>query len=313
MKGKVLVTGGNGFIGQALCKQLATAGYVVKAMDNYSTSDRRTVVDLERYGVETIHADVTDGEEWPDDRFHYVYNLAGIASPVHYRSLPERTFWTSVTGVRNAAAVAALHKATLLQASTSEVYGDPEQTPQSEDYNGNVSLTGERACYDEGKRAAEVVLKDFDGLKQKRVARIFNTYGPGMLLNDGRVVVEFVRRALTGEPLEVHGDGEQTRSLCFISDTVDALQLLAETEIPYTPVNIGNPHEVTVNEIAETVLSVIGSKSEIVHVPADEDDPRRRCPSIERMRRLTGWAPKVSLEVGLKRTAEYVEQRLRER
>lgn len=300
-----VVAGGGGFVGSHLCDALLAHGYRVIAVDNFLTGSRQNLAALENHPrFSLIEQDVCTPIEL-DGRVHRIFNLACAASPPLYQADPVHTMKTNVVGTANLLALAEAHEARLLQASTSEVYGDPEQHPQREDYWGHVNCTGPRACYDEGKRAAETLC--FDMLRQgrvdARVARIFNTYGPRMRPDDGRIISNLVVQALSGEPLTIYGTGRQTRSFCFVSDLVRGLMALMEiTPNPEGPVNLGNPDEFTVLALAELVLTRTGSDSPLVFRPLPVDDPRRRRPDIGRARRLLGWSPRVPLTEGLDET-----------
>lgn len=306
---RVLVTGGAGFLGSHLCERLLAAGCEVLCVDNFYTGRRAHVAHLLGHPrFELLRHDITFPLYVEVDR---IYNLACPASPVHYQWDPVQTTKVSVHGAINMLGLAKRTRARILQASTSEVYGDPEVHPQSEDYRGNVSPIGPRACYDEGKRCAETLF--FDYWRQHRleikVARIFNTYGPRMHPNDGRVVSNFVVQALRGEPLTIYGDGSQTRSFCYVDDLIDGLVRLMDSPAEITgPINLGNPAECTILELAELVKELTGSRSEIVFRPLPQDDPVRRCPDISRARRELNWEPKVPLREGLARTIEWFER-----
>lgn len=304
----VLVTGGAGFIGSHLCDALLAEGAHVICVDNLMSGRRTNLGHLEREPRFTfIEADVI--EPLPDaalpQRIDQIYNLACPASPVAYQTDPEHTMLTCVLGARNMLRLAEKHRARFLLSSTSEVYGDPEVHPQHEDYRGHVNPNGPRACYDEGKRAAEALTFDFwrAGRAEIRVARIFNTYGPRMRADDGRVVSNVVNQALAGDDITVYGDGQQTRSFCFADDTVEGLMRLMalEGEEP-GPVNIGNPNEKTIRELVDIVMSMTGSRSRIVTMPLPQDDPKRRRPDIGRAERLLAWHPRTSLADGLQAT-----------
>jgi len=303
---KSLVTGGAGFLGSNLVKRLLNAGDDVVILDDFSTGRRANIVHLAgNPRAEVLDADVTVPFDVKVDR---IFNLACPASPPAYQADPIRTMRTNVIGTLNVLAVAQRYAATVVQASTSEVYGDPAVHPQREDYWGNVNPTGIRSCYDEGKRAAETLFFDYQrqhGTKIK-VARIFNTYGPGMDPNDGRVVSNFIVQALTGEPITVYGDGSQTRSFCYVDDLIDGLIRLSETPDDFTgPVNIGNPEEFTMLELAEKVITLTGSRSEIVFAALPSDDPRQRQPDISLAADELGWSPTVMIDDGLARTVDY--------
>jgi UDP-glucuronate decarboxylase len=309
---QVLVTGGAGFLGSHLCDVLIARDFNVICLDNFYTGDRRNVAHLRDHpNFELIRHDVTFPIYLEVDQ---IYNLACAASPIHYQYDPVQTTKSSVHGAINMLGLAKRVKARILQASTSEVYGDPDVHPQPESYWGKVNPIGPRACYDEGKRCAETLF--FDYYRQHRllikVARIFNTYGPRMHPNDGRVVSNFIRQALTGEPITIFGDGLQTRSFCYVSDLVDGLVRLMGTRDDFTgPVNIGNPHEFTMIELAERVLALTNSKSKLVREPVPVDDPRQRKPDISLAGRELQWEPKVQLDEGLKRTIEYFDDFLK--
>ena len=309
---QVLVTGGAGFLGSHLCDALIAQDYSVICLDNFYTGDRRNVNHLRNHpNFELIRHDVTFPIYLEVDQ---IYNLACAASPIHYQHDPVQTTKSSVHGAINMLGLAKRLKARILQASTSEVYGDPDVHPQTESYWGKVNPIGPRACYDEGKRCAETLF--FDYYRQHRllikVARIFNTYGPRMHPNDGRVVSNFIRQALVGEPITIFGDGQQTRSFCYVSDLVDGLVRLMGTRDDFTgPVNIGNPHEFTMIELAERVIALTNSKSKLVREPLPVDDPRQRQPDITLARSELKWEPKVQLDEGLLKTIEYFDQFLR--
>ncbi len=301
----VLVTGGAGFIGSHLVEALLDKGKSVMCLDNFFTGEKRNVLPfLSNPAFELIRHDVVIPILLEADK---VYHLACPASPVHYQNNPIKTLKTSVVGTLNMLGLAKRVNARFLLASTSEVYGDPEVHPQTESYCGNVNPVGPRACYDEGKRAAETLVTGYRDYNRCNVgiARIFNTYGPRMLPNDGRVVSNFICQALTGEDITVYGDGSQTRSFCYISDMVRGLMGLMESNEP-GPVNLGNPEEVTIGELAEKVLKMIpDSRSKLVYKPLPKDDPTRRRPDISLAKRVLNWSPVVPLEEGLERTISY--------
>lgn len=309
----ILVAGGAGFVGSHLCSALLDAGNRVICLDSYLTGSPANISGLERNPYFTaIEQDVCDEVEL-DEPLDQIYNLACPASPPSYQADPIHTMMTSVAGTGNLLRLAEKHGATFLQASTSEIYGDPEEHPQQEDYWGHVNCTGPRACYDEGKRAAETLC--FDSLRSgsvdARVARIFNTYGPHMRPSDGRIVSNFIVQALKNDPLTVYGTGEQTRSFCYVSDLVEGLIRLMNCEPnPGVPVNLGNPGEFTVIELAELVLSKVRTASTIVHKPLPPDDPQRRRPDISRAKTLLAWEPKVVLEEGLSHTIAWFKKAL---
>ncbi|MFN3943704.1 MAG: UDP-glucuronic acid decarboxylase family protein [Allosphingosinicella sp.] len=309
---KALVTGGAGFIGSHICDALIAEGTSVVCVDNLLTGRRANIRHLEDHPrFEFVEADIIDAvpDAVADDpeRFTHIFNLACAASPPHYQADPEHTMLTCVLGTRNLLRLAEEHSARFLLSSTSEVYGDPEIHPQPESYRGWVSCTGPRACYDEGKRAAETLTFDYAraGRVDVRVARIFNTYGPRMRADDGRVVSNVVSQALSGEDITVYGDGSQTRSFCYVSDLVDGLMRLMDSDADDGPVNLGNPVELTVSDLVERVLALTGSGSRTVYLPLPEDDPRRRRPDISRAKALLGWEPRIPLQQGLEATAAW--------
>jgi UDP-glucuronate decarboxylase len=303
---RVLVTGGAGFLGSHVCERLIAAGNEVLCVDNYFTGTRRNIAGfLDHANFEAIRHDITFPLYIEVDE---IYNLACPASPIHYQHDPVQTTKTSVHGAINMLGLAKRVRAKILQASTSEVYGDPNEHPQREEYWGHVNPIGLRSCYDEGKRCAETLF--FDYHRQHRlpikVARIFNTYGPRMHPNDGRVVSNFIIQALTGGEITVYGDGRQTRSFCYCDDLVDGLVRLMATGDDVTgPINLGNPSEIAIRELAEMILDLTASRARIVSKPLPLDDPRQRCPEISKAQSGLGWEPKVSLEDGLKETVRY--------
>jgi UDP-glucuronate decarboxylase len=305
---RILVTGGAGFLGSHLCERLVAQGHEVLCVDNFFTGRRANVAHLlDGPGFELMRHDVT----FPlyvevDD----IYNLACPASPIHYQFDPVQTTKTSVHGAINMLGLAKRVRAKMFQASTSEVYGDPAVHPQTEDYWGNVNPIGPRSCYDEGKRCAETLCFDYHRQHRLRikVVRIFNTYGPRMHPNDGRVVSNFIVQALKGEPLTIYGDGSQTRSFCYVDDLIEGfLRLMASPDAVTGPVNIGNPGEFTMLQLAGLVLKLTGSRSEIVHRPLPENDPLQRRPDISRAKALLDWEPTIPLEQGLVRTIAYFD------
>ncbi|HEY6916105.1 MAG TPA: UDP-glucuronic acid decarboxylase family protein [Allosphingosinicella sp.] len=306
-----LVTGGAGFIGSHLCDALIAEDATVVCVDSLLTGRSANLRHLEREArFDFVQADVINELPVKVSRvpFTHIYHLACAASPPHYQADPEHTMMTNVMGTRNMLRLAEERGARLLLTSTSEVYGDPEVHPQPESYRGWVSCTGPRACYDEGKRAAETLAFDFlrAARADVRVARIFNTYGPRMRPDDGRVVSNVICQALAGEDITIYGDGSQTRSFCYVSDMIDGLMRLMESEAAVgEPVNLGNPVELTVGDLARRVLALTGSRSRIVNRPLPVDDPRRRKPHIDRARELLGWEPRVPLQEGLEATAEW--------
>ena len=306
---RVLVTGGAGFLGSHLCDRLVADGHDVLCVDNFFTGSKVNIAQLiDRPGFELMRHDVTFPLYVEVDE---IYNMACPASPIHYQHDPVQTTKTSVHGAINMLGLAKRVGAKILQASTSEVYGDPSVHPQVEEYWGNVNPIGLRSCYDEGKRCAETLFFDYYRQHKLRikVARIFNTYGPRMHPNDGRVVSNFIVQALQSEPITIYGDGSQTRAFCYVDDMIEAFLLLMQSPDHVTgPMNIGNPGEFTMLELAEAVLDVTGSKSKIVMQPLPVDDPRQRRPDIEKAQQLLGWTPKVPLQEGLARTVEYFDK-----
>ena len=309
---RVLVTGGAGFIGSHLCERLLAAGHEVLCVDNYFTGSRANIAHLLGHPCfEAMRHDVTFPLYVEADR---IFNLACPASPVHYQHDPVQTTKTSVHGAINTLGLAKRLKARILQASTSEVYGDPFEHPQREGYWGNVNPIGLRACYDEGKRCAETLFFDYHrqhGVEIK-VARIFNTFGPRMHPNDGRVVSNFIVQALLGEPISLYGNGSQTRSFCFVDDLVEGLLRFMDTPASVVgPVNLGNPHEFSIRQLAETVLRLTGSRSKLIFAPLPSDDPKQRRPDIAQATQvLGGWVPQTQLEEGLRHTIRYFAQTL---
>jgi UDP-glucuronate decarboxylase len=304
---RILVTGGAGFIGTHLCEYLLRQGNQVLCLDNLFSGSKSNVYPfLENPAFEFIRHDIIQPILLEVDQ---IYNLACPASPVHYQFNPVKTVKTNILGVLNCLGLAKRVKARILQASTSEVYGDPEKHPQKEDYFGNVNPIGLRSCYDEGKRLAETLMTDYhrQNAVDIRIARIFNTYGPRMSVNDGRVISNFVVQALSGKDLTVFGDGSQTRSFCYVADLVLGLSKLMEVPDLFEPVNLGNPSEMTVLEVAELVREMTGSRSEIKFEDLPSDDPVRRRPDISLATKKLGWQPKVSFEEGLRHTIDYFE------
>ncbi|GJE57078.1 MULTISPECIES: UDP-glucuronic acid decarboxylase family protein [Methylobacterium] len=308
---KILVTGGAGFLGSHLCERLLAQGHEVLCVDNFFTGTRRNVAHLlGEPRFELLRHDVTFPLYVEVDE---IYNLACPASPVHYQFDPVQTTKTSVIGAINMLGLAKRLKAKIFQASTSEVYGDPEVHPQPEAYWGRVNPIGFRSCYDEGKRCAETLFFDYhrQHALQIKVMRIFNTYGPRMHPNDGRVVSNLVVQALKGEPITLYGDGSQTRSFCYVDDLIEGIVRLMETGPEVTgPINVGNPGEFTIRELAEIVVELTGSRSVFVHRPIPPDDPRQRRPDITQARRELGWEPRIALREGLSRTIAYFERSL---
>ena len=309
---RILVTGGAGFIGSHLCERLLAEGNEVICLDNFFTGRKENLNGLlDNHRFELVRHDVTEPILLEVDQ---IYNLACPASPIHYQYNPVKTVKTNVMGMINMLGLAKRVHARILQASTSEVYGDPLVHPQTEDYWGNVNTIGIRSCYDEGKRVAETLMMDYhrqNGV-DTRIVRIFNTYGERMLENDGRVVSNFIVQALRGEELTIYGEGTQTRSFCYVSDLVDGLIRLmnTETEDIHLPVNMGNPGEFTMKELADEVGKATGKNIRVKNLPLPEDDPKQRKPNIEKAKRLLGWEPKVPLSEGLKKTVAYFASRL---
>ena len=304
----VLITGGAGFLGSHLCDRLIDAGEEVICLDNFFTGSKKNIehlfpnprFELVRHDVVSpIHLEVNQ-----------IYNLACPASPVHYQYNPVKTVKTSVLGSLHMLGLAKRVRARILQASTSEVYGDPTEHPQKESYWGHVNPVGIRSCYDEGKRISETLMMDYHRQNQVdiRIARIFNTYGPRMSLQDGRVVSNFIVQALCNEPITIYGDGSQTRSFCYVSDLIEGLRRLMNTEGLTGPVNIGNPAEITILELAETIIGLTGSRSKVVRLPLPQDDPVQRQPDISLAQEALGWRPAVPLQDGLHTTIEYFER-----
>ena len=295
MRKRIMVTGGAGFLGSHLCAALARQGHYVLCVDNYSTAGLQHRSLAEMPNIEFLRQDVIDPLHADVDE---IYNLACPASPVHYRADPLQTTKSSVLGALNVLELARRTGARVLQASTSEIYGDPQVHPQPEEYKGYVNPIGPRACYNEGKRCAETLFMDYrrQYLLPVKIVRIFNTYGPGMRSDDGRVVPTFIHQALAGLPLTLHGDGRQTRSFCYVDDLVDGLQRMMRSDDDLSgPLNLGNPEEVSMLELAVMVVALIGARSQIRFVPAPTDDPARRCPDIALARHRLEWSPKISL------------------
>ena len=306
MTKRILITGGAGFIGSNLCKRLVNEGYDVLCLDNFYTGRKDNVYELiGQKNFELVRHDVCQPYLAEVDE---IYNLACPASPIHYQNDPIQTTKTSVLGAYHMLGLARRTKAKILQASTSEVYGDPAVHPQTEDYWGNVNCHGFRSCYDEGKRCAESLFFDYNrmhGIRIK-VIRIFNTYGPNMAVNDGRVISNFINQALNNEDITIYGDGSQTRSFQYIDDLIDGMTRMMNTDDSFTgPVNIGNPQEYTVLELANKIIDLTGSKSKIVFCPLPFDDPKKRKPDITLAKTKLDWSPKVSVDEGLIKTIEY--------
>jgi len=308
---KVLVTGGAGFVGSFLCDRLIDEGHEVIAIDNYFTGSKENLSQLsDETNFELIRHDIVKPILLEVD---WIFNLACPASPIHYQYNPVKTVKTNVMGTLNMLGLAKRLKARIMQASTSEVYGDPQLHPQPESYFGNVNPIGLRSCYDEGKRVAETLMMDYHRQSQVdvKIVRIFNTYGPRMHPEDGRVVSNFIVAALKGEPITIHGDGLQSRSFCYVTELVDAMYRMMNTENFTGPVNTGNPGEFTIIELAETVLKMTNSSSKLVKVEARPDDPGRRRPDITLAKEKLGWEPEIKLKEGLKPTIEYFDELLK--
>ena len=310
-KKKVLVTGGAGFLGSHLCERLLAEGCSVLCVDNYFTGSKDNIAHLlGDPNFEAMRHDIT----FPlYVEVAEIYNLACPASPIHYQFDPVQTTKTSVVGAINMLGLAKRTRAKVFQASTSEVYGDPTVSPQPESYRGNVNPLGPRACYDEGKRCAETLFFDYHRQHKTRVkvVRIFNTYGPRMHPQDGRVVSNFIIQALTGQDITLYGDGLQTRAFCYVDDLIEGFVRMMATPDDITgPINLGNPHEITVRELAERIIAITGARSKLIHAPLPQDDPMQRCPDITMARATLGWEPNVALEQGLLRTIAYFERLL---
>ncbi|MEE2956322.1 MAG: UDP-glucuronic acid decarboxylase family protein [Pseudomonadota bacterium] len=308
---RILVTGGAGFLGSHLCERLLAEGNDVICVDNYFTGRKSNIASLlVSPNFEVLHHDICLPLNAEVDE---IYNLACPASPIHYQFDPVQTTKTNVLGAINVLRLAKRLKAKIFQSSTSEIYGDPQVHPQTEDYRGNVNTTGERACYDEGKRCAETLFFDYwrqDKVKIK-VARIFNTYGPRMHPDDGRVVSNFIVQALKGDPIAIYGEGSQTRAFCFVDDMIEGfLSLMSAPDEITGPINLGNPVEMKISHLAEQIISMIGSKSKIKFEPLPNDDPTQRCPDITLAETLLNWKPKIDLQTGLEKTINYFDQLL---
>jgi UDP-glucuronate decarboxylase len=308
---RILITGGAGFIGSHLCERLINGGDEVICLDNFFTGRRANLLHLlDNNRFELVRHDVIEPILLEVDQ---IYNLACPASPIHYQYNPVKTVKTSVMGAINMLGLAKRVRARILQASTSEIYGDPLVHPQTEAYWGNVNPIGLRSCYDEGKRLAETLMMDYHRQNHVdiRIARIFNTYGPRMLENDGRVVSNFIVQALRGEPLTLYGAGDQTRSFCYVDDLVEALIRLMNTDNVHEPVNLGNPGEFTIKQLAKEVIEACGSNSNLGYLPLPQDDPKQRKPDISRAQRLLDWNPTIPLREGLKKTVGYFKAALK--
>jgi UDP-glucuronate decarboxylase len=308
---RILVTGGAGFIGSHLCERLIAEDHEVICLDNFFTGRRENIMHtLDHRRFELLRHDVIQPVLLEVDQ---IYNLACPASPIHYQYNPVKTVKTNVMGTLNMLGLAKRVHARILQASTSEVYGDPQEHPQTENYWGHVNPIGVRSCYDEGKRVAETLMMDYHRQNEVdiRIARIFNTYGPRMMENDGRVVSNFIVQALSGQAITIYGDGEQTRAFCYVDDLVEGLVRLMNTEGLFEPINLGNPAEFTIKQLAQEVNTLCGSTNEIRHEPLPADDPRQRRPDITRAQQLLGWTPEIALRQGLELTIADFANRMR--
>lgn len=308
---RIIVTGGSGFLGSHLCERLLKEGNKVISIDNYFTGSTKNIKELFEFeNFEAIRHDITEPIHIECDE---IYNFACPASPIHYQRNPIHTFKTSVFGILNMLNLARDCNAKILQASTSEVYGDPIEHPQKETYWGNVNPDGIRSCYDEGKRSAETLMMDYKRMYETdiKIIRIFNTYGPKMNEEDGRVVSNFIVQALKNEDITVYGDGSQTRSFCYVDDLVDGSIKMMNSQNFIGPVNLGNPHEFTIMEFAKLIIDITASKSKIINKDLPKDDPTKRKPSIELAKEKLNWYPKTELKEGLKKTIEYFENLIR--
>lgn len=304
----IIVTGGAGFLGSHLCEYLINKGEKVICIDNLFTGNLKNLENIKDHpNFEFVNHDIIEPIFFEDEKIDQIYNLACPASPIQYQINPVRTIKANTIGVINVLGIAKKHGARICQASTSEVYGDPLEHPQKESYRGNVNTIGERACYDEGKRVAETLFFDYhrEHGVEIRVARIFNTYGPRMYENDGRVVSNFIVQSLKNDPITIYGTGEQTRSFCFVDDLIEAIYRLMNKEDFTGPINIGNPGEFTMLELANMVMKMTASKSEIVFKELPQDDPQKRRPDISLAKEVLDWEPKVDLKTGLEKTVEY--------
>ncbi|PKM91829.1 NAD-dependent dehydratase [Candidatus Falkowbacteria bacterium HGW-Falkowbacteria-1] len=308
---RILITGGSGFIGSFLSEKLVTDGHEVLCLDNLFTGNKENVAHLlDKNNFSFINHDIIDPFYF-DGKIDQIYNLACPASPIHYQQNPVRTIKANTIGVINMLGLARAHGAKILQASTSEVYGDPEVSPQKENYRGSVNTIGPRACYDEGKRCAETLFFDYKRMHGMniKVIRIFNTYGPKMALDDGRVMSNFIIQALKNENITIYGDGSQTRSFCYISDLVDGMVKMMNSDFS-GPINLGNPNEMTIKSLAEMIIKKLNSKSKLIFMNLPEDDPKQRCPDISLAKSKLNWEPKVSLEEGLDYISDFFKKKL---
>ena len=311
MTKRILVTGGAGFIGSHLCERLLEEGHEVVCLDNFYTGSKDNIKHLfDDYRFELIRHDLVNPILLEVDQ---IYNLACPASPVHYQYNPVKTVKTNVMGTLNMLGLAKRVKARILQASTSEIYGDPKVHPQPETYWGNVNCNGLRSCYDEGKRLAETLMMDYHRQNQVdiRIVRIFNTYGPRMALNDGRVISNFITQALRGQSVTIYGDGNHTRSFCYISDMVEGLRAMMDQDDFLGPVNLGNPYELSISKLAENIINATGTNVGIEYLPLPPDDPVKRCPDIRLAKSKLNWQPEVDFEEGLSQTINYFQQKLK--
>ena len=310
MKKRILVTGGAGFLGSFLCEKLIKNGHYVVCCDNFYTGNKDNLLEvLDSKNFEIIRHDITFPLFVEVDE---IYNLACPASPIHYQTNPVQTIKTCVHGAINMLGLAKRTKAKILQASTSEIYGDPEVHPQHESYKGAVSINGPRACYDEGKRCAETIFWDYQRQHNIdiKVIRIFNTYGPRMQINDGRVVSNFIVQALENKNITIYGDGQQTRSFCYVDDLIEGIILMMESRNFAGPVNLGNPFEISVKQLAEEIIELTGSSSKIIFKKLPQDDPKQRCPDISIAKDKLSWIPKINRNIGLKKTIKYFDSLL---
>ncbi len=309
---RILVSGGSGFIGSFLCEKLLSEGHQVICLDNLFTGNKENIKHLKdnpNFGF-VLH-DIIE-PFYIEDKIDQIYNLACPASPVHYQKNPVRTIKANTIGVINMLGLARAHQASILQASTSEVYGDPEISPQNENYRGAVNTIGPRACYDEGKRCAETLFFDYRRMHgiDIKVIRIFNTYGPKMALNDGRVMSNFIVQALKGEDITIYGEGSQTRSFCYVSDLADGMIKMMNSDLT-GPVNLGNPNEITIKTLAQRIIEKLNSKSKLIFMNLPEDDPKQRCPDISLAKSKLNWEPKVSLDEGLNYISDFFRKKLK--